>query len=320
GRAQTLLCGRPASALAFLQAVDAGKVGPREVPLDQLRRITEFKSPAHDRLVEKHWGRVGPATAGEKQAPARYIGLVLRQGVGDPEHGRLLYHKHCGTCHALFGEGAKVGPDLTGADRKSLDWLLTSIVDPSAVVRAEYAAFVVLLTDGRSLTGLIAESTPQAITLVDARNERTVLARDKIEEIQPSKVSLMPEKILDPLTNQELRDLFSFLQGEAPAPGAAAPRPAGDKAPLKVCLVSGSLEYESDKSLAAFRKYLEEKYPVKCSQAFRKSDDDLPGLENLETCDVMLLFTRRLTVGGEQLERIKKYCQGGKPVVAVRTA
>src|SRR5262249_2144541 len=145
-------------------------------------------------------------------------------------------------------------------------------------------------------------------TLVDARNERTVLPREKIEEIQAAKVSLMPEKILDPLTSQELRDLFSYLRGDAPAAGAAAPRPAGGKAPPRVCLVSGSLEYESDKSLAAFQKYLEEKYPVKCSRAFRKTDDDLPGLENLETCDVMLLFTRRLTVTGEQLERIKKYC------------
>src|SRR5262249_29400775 len=46
----------------------------------------------------------------------------------------------------------------------------------------------------------------------------------------------------------------------------------------------------------------------------------LPGLESLDTCDVMLLFTRRLTIKGEQLERVKKYCTSGKPVVAVRTA
>src|SRR5262249_6047169 len=93
-----------------------------------------------------------------------------------------------------------------------------------------------------------------------------------------------------------------------------------DRKLLRVCLVSGSLEYDSDGSLAAFQKYLEKNYPVKCSRAFRKSDDDLPGLENLETCDVMLLFTRRLTITGKQLETVKKYCQSGKPIVAVRTA
>src|SRR5205823_1007226 len=50
------------------------------------------------------------------------------------------------------------------------------------------------------------------------------------------------------------------------------------------------------------------------------TDSDLPGLENLDTCDVMLLYTRRLTIKGEQLERVKKYVQAGKPLVGVRTA
>jgi len=96
--------------------------------------------------------------------------------------------------------------------------------------------------------------------------------------------------------------------------------PTVDKRPLRVCLLSGSLEYKSDESLTAFQKHLEENYNVKCSRAFRKADDDLPGLEHLDDCDVMLLFTRRLTIGGEQLERVKKYVEAGRPIVGVRTA
>ena len=95
---------------------------------------------------------------------------------------------------------------------------------------------------------------------------------------------------------------------------------AQDRKPLKVCLVSGSVEYGSDASLLAFQKYLEKNYNVECSRAFRKSDTDLPGLENLETCDVMLLYTRRLQIDGAQLERVKKYCLSGKPIVGLRTA
>jgi type 1 glutamine amidotransferase len=92
--------------------------------------------------------------------------------------------------------------------------------------------------------------------------------------------------------------------------------------PLKVCLVSGSLEYKSNDSLALFQQYLEAKYPVKCSRAFMEGKDEtyLPGLENLKDCDVMLLFTRRLKLSGEQLDRLKSYCQSGKPLVGVRTA
>src|SRR6266478_8727311 len=66
--------------------------------------------------------------------------------------------------------------------------------------------------------------------------------------------------------------------------------------PLRVCLVSGSVEYDSDTSLTSLQKYLEKNYHVICSKAFRASDSDLPGLENLDTCDVMVLFTRRLTI------------------------
>jgi len=91
--------------------------------------------------------------------------------------------------------------------------------------------------------------------------------------------------------------------------------------PVKVCFVSGSGEYKSDESLASFEKYLANaKLPITVSWAKWKSETDLPGLEALDTCDTMLLFTRRLKLEGDQLERIKKYCQSGKPIVGVRTA
>ena len=93
-----------------------------------------------------------------------------------------------------------------------------------------------------------------------------------------------------------------------------------DQRLLRVCLVSGSLEYDSDTSLAAFQQHLEKQHRVTCSRAFRKTDDNLPGLENLDHCDCAIFFTRRLTVSGEPLERIKRYCRRGRAIVGVRTA
>ena len=90
--------------------------------------------------------------------------------------------------------------------------------------------------------------------------------------------------------------------------------------PLRVCLVSGAVLYKSDDSLAALQEHLEKNYPVKCSRAFRKADNDLPGLEHLEQCDCMVLLVRRLTIAGEQLERVKRYCGRGGAIVALRTA
>jgi putative heme-binding domain-containing protein len=240
---------------------------------------------------------------------------MLGTGVGHPADGKVLFTQKCAICHTLFGEGNKIGPDLTTSDRKNTEFLVTSIVDPSAVIRNEYVAYLAVTTTGRLINGLIVEATPKTVTLVDAKNERTTLARDQLEELKAVPQSLMPEKLLDDLDEQQIRDLLSYVQGSVPQAPPRANQPL-----LRVCLVSGSLEYRSDESLAAFQKYLEDHYPVRCTRAFRKTDDDLPGLENLDNCDVMLLFTRRLTIGGEQLERIKRYCRAGKPIVAVRTA
>jgi type 1 glutamine amidotransferase len=102
-------------------------------------------------------------------------------------------------------------------------------------------------------------------------------------------------------------------------PGQKPRAHAREKA-LEVCLVSGSLEYRSDETLAVFQGYLEKSFRVRCTRAFMKNEEDLPGLENLDHCDCMLLFTRRLTLPADQLERVKRYCSAGKPIVGLRTA
>src|SRR5262249_33247299 len=316
-KAQTLLLSRPASRLAFLQAIDAGRIAPTELALDQVRQLAASKDEQITRLVEKHWGKVAPPAPGAKIARINAIIHALGQRSGDPVAGKEHFTKTCATCHTLHGEGTKVGPDLTTVDRKNRQFLLTNIVDPSAVIRPEFVSQVIATKDGRQLTGLIVETNGDALTLVNEKSERTVLAKPQIETMEASSVSLMPDNILDQFDEQQIRDLFAYIQSDAPN---AKPQAAKNGTALKVCLVSGSLEYKSDESLAAFQVYLEKNFNVQCSRAFRKTDDDVPGLENLDTCDVMLLFTRRLTIKGEQLDRIKKYCTSGKPIVAVRTA
>ena len=112
--------------------------------------------------------------------------------------------------------------------------------------------------------------------------------------------------------------MYRILLAALIFPTAADP-PAG-KHKLIVVLISGSAEYKSDESLAAFQKHLEANYPIECKRAFSTSETNIPGLDALESCDVALFFTRRLLPPKEQLEQIKKYVQVGKPIVAIRTA
>jgi type 1 glutamine amidotransferase len=95
--------------------------------------------------------------------------------------------------------------------------------------------------------------------------------------------------------------------------------PAGSK-PIRICMLSGSEEYKSNESLAVFQQYLEQNRLAQCSRAFWTSKTNLPGLEALDSCDVMLLFTKRLELPPEQLDRVKDYCLAGRPIIGLRTA
>jgi type 1 glutamine amidotransferase len=90
--------------------------------------------------------------------------------------------------------------------------------------------------------------------------------------------------------------------------------------PLKVCFLSGCNTYNSEESLPPFQEYLERHYNARTTRVVRKADDDLPGLEKLDDCDVAFIFIKRMKLKGEQLERFKSYVTSGRPIVAVRTA
>jgi putative heme-binding domain-containing protein len=215
-RAIGLLCCRPAWSQALVQAVADGKVDAQNVSVDQLRQMLAHESAPLAAAIEQRWGKIRQATPGEKQSYVPVLGRVLNEGPGDLQAGHQLFVKHCATCHTLFGEGNKIGPDLTSADRKNRDALLLNILDPSGYVRPEYVAQTASLHDGRVLTGLVVEASAQQITLVDAKNQKMVLSRDEIEELVPSPQSLMPERLLESLAPQELRDLFRYLQSTPP--------------------------------------------------------------------------------------------------------
>jgi len=90
--------------------------------------------------------------------------------------------------------------------------------------------------------------------------------------------------------------------------------------PLKVSMYSGATEYHSDQSLAAFRAYLDKNYKVRCTLNDVTDWHALPGVGQLETCDVIVVFTRRVELPPDQVAMVKKYMESGKGVVGIRTA
>ena len=209
---RSVLFTRPMSALQLLNYIEQEQIDPASIPIQELRRLAVHQNEEIDQLVRKHWGNVGPGTPEEKLATMRRYSNDLRAAAGNPANGKQLFAKHCGICHQLHGEGNKIGPDLTTANRKDRTAMLGNVVDPSAVIRREYINFVVETSSGRILTGLLAAQDAASVTILDAQNKRIKIPRDEIEELVEAEVSLMPEKILAGLTPQELRDLFSYLE------------------------------------------------------------------------------------------------------------
>jgi putative membrane-bound dehydrogenase-like protein len=223
-RACNALVSRPAWATELVKTIDDGGINANDITFDQLRQMTLHHDAALDALIGKRWGKVQPSSDEHKASFINELKLLLhpsgaagRTLKADAAEGRNVFQKTCGVCHTLFGEGNNIGPNLTGADRKTLDFLLINIVNPSAYIRPEYVSYEVVTKDDQVLTGLLADQTPAAITLLDRNNQRHVLPRDQVKELNQSSVSLMPEGLLEPLKPQEILDLFAYLQSDEPA-------------------------------------------------------------------------------------------------------
>jgi putative heme-binding domain-containing protein len=130
----------------------------------------------------------------------------------------------CAQCHAIYGEGANVGPDLTDNGRGSFEQLLSNVFDPSLVIGPGYQTTTVVTKDGRFLTGLVTEDSDQRIVLKLPGGVQQTIARGNVEYATVSKLSMMPEGIEKLLEPKELSDLFAFLALDRP-PGDPRARP-----------------------------------------------------------------------------------------------
>jgi putative heme-binding domain-containing protein len=133
----------------------------------------------------------------------------------DFDRGRKLFGEaKCFACHRFANEGGALGPDLTmAAGRFSARDLLESILDPSKEISDQYAA-VVITTEDNVYVGRIVNlhgDTYQVMTDMLDPNKLTGVNRKKVVSIKPSKVSPMPEGLLDTFKEDEILDLMAYL-------------------------------------------------------------------------------------------------------------
>jgi putative membrane-bound dehydrogenase-like protein len=212
-RILALLVVRTDWAMALLDAVARRELAASELKPAHAQRIALLSDPHLRTRLEALWGKVPqPGSAEKKQRIAEIRGMLPEGDKGNALRGKSIFKANCALCHKLFSDGEAIGPDLTSADRGDLEFLLSSVVDPSALVRKEYQSQTLALRDGRQYSGVVIEENDSQLTLVDGNGQKTLVARETIEAVKTSEVSLMPEGLLDKLTETQIRDLFRYLQ------------------------------------------------------------------------------------------------------------
>lgn len=208
------LASREPWALALLEAVRQGRVPRSDITAYSARQMQSLGSERVSRLLDSQWGALRPSqTVKEKQIAdykKRLGGAAL--ATADRSAGRAVFEKTCARCHKLFGAGGDLGPDITGAQRSNLDYLLDNVIDPSRLVARDYQLEILEMASGRIVTGLVEEESDTAVTLRTI-NERVVAPKDEIEARAVSSVSIMPDGLLSQLSLAETRALFAYLMG-----------------------------------------------------------------------------------------------------------
>jgi putative heme-binding domain-containing protein len=209
--APSLFLARPESALRLARRLGRCELGSPEraallaaaaqLPNGPTRDLFEGYLPADGRNGRK---------LGSNPRPRAVLALD-----GDARRGERLFWSQpnqCGTCHRIGDRGTSVGPDLSTIGKlRSRDDLLESLLEPSRRIETKYATYVAATSDGHSLSGLLVKRDEGSVVLRDSKGKDSILATNDVEELRPSRVSLMPDGQLAELTAQEAADLVAYL-------------------------------------------------------------------------------------------------------------
>src|SRR5205085_11526556 len=131
----------------------------------------------------KVWGSIRPPSRDRAALLARYKNLATPDALkrANRKHGREVFARTCASCHTLFDDGGKIGPELTGSQRGNPEYILTKVLDPNAAVARDYQVTAIMTVAGRSLSGIVKEETEKVLTL-QTPTEVVRLAKTDIDE------------------------------------------------------------------------------------------------------------------------------------------
>jgi putative heme-binding domain-containing protein len=210
------LAGSKQGAEKLLDAVQRGKASPRLLQDNSVRlRLGQSKPPRLDeRLAEL---TKGLPTLNEQLAEL----LTTRSARFDSATpnvaaGKMLFMKHCASCHQINNEGAKIGPQLDGVGVRGKERLLEDILDPNRNIDQAFRATTVILKDGRTHVGLLLREEGQVLVLADAQGKEQRIDKAQIDERVIAPLSPMPANVAEQIPERDFFDLLAFLLAQRP--------------------------------------------------------------------------------------------------------
>jgi len=207
GRAGDVLFSRDAWIPQLLTAVEDGDIAMGDLEPTRMKLLALHRNES----IKKRAAKLLEAT---QSSDRNSLIVAYRDSLelqGDTTRGKAVFTKVCATCHQLEGVGHAIAPNLAAMRNRGPEAILTNVLVPNREVNPQYLNYVLLTTDGRSLTGMIAAETATSVTLKRADNVTDTVLRIDIEELQSTGVSLMPEGMEKQIDKQAMADLITYL-------------------------------------------------------------------------------------------------------------
>ncbi len=206
-QATEVLFARPERLMPMFDAIEGGRVRPSDLEPSRIKLLrshpdAKVRERALDVLADVKLAR-------RPEVVAAYRSALTRKG--DVVRGKAAFVKACAPCHKVEGVGQEIGPNLVAMKNRGAEAILLNVLDPNREVNPEYLNYVVVTTDGRSLTGMITGETATSVTLRRREGQSDTVLRVDIATLQSTGLSLMPEDLEKEIDQQTMADLISYL-------------------------------------------------------------------------------------------------------------
>lgn len=206
GAVETLFS-RKAWLMTMLDSIKAGKLNPGDISPERVALLKKNPDVKIKKLADSLFHK--QRLTGRTEVIKKYQAALKLKG--DPANGKKIFKKSCSACHRLENVGVQLGADLKAIKDRGTEAVLLNILDPNREVKPQFVTYLIVTTQGRTITGLIKSENANSITIARADGTSDTVLRIDIDELISSRLSFMPEGLEKQINQQQMADLLAYL-------------------------------------------------------------------------------------------------------------